>query len=187
MNFELNVKEIKLETFILTGKIFDEKIINNLTDIVKKNKDDKLSYKTNVKGHFTGFKTLVNDPNFHDFLKLIQPYINIIYKNDFIIDDAWGNICKKGDEVTEHDHGDNAFCGILYLSNGGPGTYFKDYDITVNEEIGKYVLFHSKLLHSVKKIEKDMNRITVAFNMGKIRDWEKDLHNNITWVNKNEI
>jgi hypothetical protein len=186
MNFELTVKDIKLETFILTGKILDEKVLNNLINIVKKTKDDKLSYKTHVKGHFTGFNSLIKNEDFHSFLKIIQPYIYTIYNKNFVISDAWGNICKKGEEVTEHDHNGAAFCGILYLSNGGPGTYFRDYDITIKEEIGKYVLFHPKLLHCVQKIENDIERITVAFNMGKIKDWEKDL-NNITWVNKNEI
>jgi hypothetical protein len=188
MNFELTVKEIKLETFMLTGRILDEKILNNLINAVKNNKDDILSYKTNVKGHFTGFKSLINNEDLHSFLKLIQPCIFTIYNKNFVISDAWGNICKKGGEIIEHDHGDHdfAFCGILYLSNGGPGTYFRDYDITINEEIGKYVLFHPKLLHCVKKIENDIDRITIAFNMGKIKDWDQDL-NKLTWVNKNEI
>jgi len=187
MNFDLKVKDIPLETFLLTGKINNNDIINNLINFIKNNKDDTLSYKTNVKGHFTGFNSLINNKDFYSFLKLIQPCIFTIYNKNFIISEAWGNICKKGEEVTEHNHnGDFAFCGILYLSNGGPGTYFRNYDITINEEIGKYVLFHPQLLHCVKKIENDIERITVAFNIGKIKDWEKDL-NNLTWINKNEI
>jgi len=186
MNFELKVKEIKLDTFLLIGKIDDQNIITKLIDFVKKNKDDKLSYKTNVKGHFTGFDSLIRNEDFHSFLKLIKPYIYKVYNKNFVIKDAWGNICKKGDEVTEHEHGDSAFCGILYLSNGGPGTYFRDFDITINEEIGKFVLFHHKLLHSVKKIEDDIERITVAWNMHQLKDWEVDT-NKITWVNKNDI
>lgn len=184
MNFDLKVKEITLETFLLVGKINDQNIINNLIDAVEKNKDDKLSYKTNVKGHFTGFKSLINNDHFLNFLKLIQPYIYIVFNKNFIIDEAWGNIIKKGEEITEHAHGNNfAFCGVLYLSNGGPGTYFKDYEMTVNEEVGKFVLFHSKLLHSVKKIEEDIKRITVAFNMKPVKDWEDE--SNLVWINKN--
>ena len=185
MNFELTVKDIKLETFILTGKIFEEKILNNLISFIKNTKDTKLSYKTHVKGHFTGFNSLIANEDFHLFLKMIQPQIYTIFNKNFVINDAWGNICKKGEEVTEHDHNGAAFSGILYLSNGGPGTYFRDYDITINEEIGKYVLFHSKLLHSVKKIEEDIERITVAFNMGKVKFWEDS--DNYVWINKNEV
>jgi hypothetical protein len=52
----------------------------------------------------------------------------------------------------------------------------------VNEEIGKYVLFSPMLLHSVKKIETDIERITIAFNMGSIKDW--DNLSNIEFINK---
>jgi hypothetical protein len=186
MNFDLKVKNILLETFILTGKINNQNIINNLIHFIKNNKDEKLSYKTNVRGHFTGFDSLVENKDFINFLKEIQPQIKIIFLNNFIIHSAWGNICKFGEEVLEHSHGGTtAFCGILYLSEGGPGTFFKEYDLTIDEEIGKYVLFHPKLLHSVKKIEKDIERITVAFNMFKTNEWMDN--SKITWVNKNEI
>jgi ectoine hydroxylase-related dioxygenase (phytanoyl-CoA dioxygenase family) len=172
MNFELKVKEITLDVFLLTGKIFNDKIINNLINFVINNKDNELSYKTNVKGHFTGFKSLVDNSDFISFLKIIQQQIKIICNNNFIIQDAWGNLCKKGDEVVEHDHGNSLFCGILYLTEGGPGTYFRDFDYTINEERGKFVLFHPKLLHSVKKIEKDIERISISFNMGEIKKWQ---------------
>lgn len=172
MNFELKVKEILKETYILTGKINNEHLIKNLIEFVKKNKDDKLSYKTNVKGHFTGFYSLIQNNDFITFLKEIQPQIKIIYPDNFIIYEAWGNICKTGDEIIEHTHGGvSGFCGVLYLTDGGPGTYFKEYDLLIEEEIGKYILFHPLLKHSVKKIEKDIERITIAFNMQEIKNW----------------
>jgi hypothetical protein len=183
MNFDLKVKEVSLETFILTGKIDNREIIDNLINFIKNNKNEELSYRTNVKAHFTGFKSLVENIHFHNFLKMIQPYIKIIYQQSFKIEDAWGNFCKKNEEVIEHDHiNASAFCGILYLSNDGPGTYFKQYDLLINEEIGKFVLFHPFLKHSVKKIDKEIERITVAFNMSLIRDWEDK--SNAVWVNK---
>jgi hypothetical protein len=183
MNFTLQVKEIIKETFIITGKIEDKIIINNLIDFVKNNKDEELSYKTNVRGHFTGFKSLVKNKDFINFLKLIQPVINIIYQNNFIIYDAWGNLCKINEEVDEHNHGViSAFCGVLYLTEGGPGTYFKEYDLLIKEEIGKFILFSPILTHSVEKIKKDIERITVAFNMNAIKDWDDT--SKCEWVNK---
>jgi len=183
MNFELKAKDLLINTFILIGEINNEKIINNLKNFIKENKDSELSYKTNVKGHFTGFKSLIQNDDFLNFLKIIQENIRVIYKENFIIYDAWGNLCNKiGDEVLEHDHSSiTAFCGILYLSDGGPGTYFKDYDFLVEEKIGRYVLFHPLLKHSVEKMKKEIERITVAFNMNSTRDWE---NSNIIWVNK---
>ena len=94
MNYELKVKEILFETFIFTGKIEDKQIINNLINFVKNNKNSDLNNKTHVKGIFTGFKSLVENKDFINFLKLIQNEIRIIYQDNFIISDAWGNLCK---------------------------------------------------------------------------------------------
>jgi hypothetical protein len=182
MNFDLKVKEILNETFILTGKINDKKLIDNLINFVKNNKNEELSYQTHVKAHFTGFKSLIENIHFINFLTLIQGNIKLIFPDNFIIKDAWGNLCKKNEEVSEHDHRTvSAFCGILYLTEGGPGTYFKDYDFTVEEEIGKFILFHPYLKHSVKKIENDIERITVAFNMDSLKLWDRQP---IKWANK---
>jgi hypothetical protein len=186
MNYELKVKEILKETYILTGKINDQNIINNLINFVKNNKDENLSFKTHVKGHFTGFKSLIQNKDFLNFLKIIQSNIKIVYKDNFIIQDVWGNLCKINEEVTEHDHGGiTGFCGTLYLTDNGPGTYFKEYDLLIKEEIGKYVLFHPLLKHSVKKIENDIERITIAFNMNQFKEWENV--SDIKWINKNDI
>jgi hypothetical protein len=186
-NFYLQFKEILCKTFILTGKIYNKEIIENLTSSIKKNIDPKLHSKTCVKAGFTGFQSLVEDKYFINFLTLIKQNIKMIYPNNFIISEAWGNFCKKNDQVTEHDHrGASAFCGILYLSEGGPGTFFPDYEITIEEEIGKFILFSPILRHSVKKIEKDIERISLAFNMASLKTWQIE-ENNITWVNKNEI
>ena len=173
MNFDLKIKEISLETFLLTGKINNKEIINNLIEDIKNIKDNSLSNKTNVKGHFTGVKALIQNENFINFLKIIKNEIRIIYPKNFMIQDAWGNICNQGDEVTEHNHlGVTGFCGILYLTENGPGTYFKQHNLLINEEIGKFVLFHPYLDHSVPKLEQKIERITLAFNMEAVKSWE---------------
>jgi hypothetical protein len=70
----------------------------------------------------------------------------------------------------------------LYLTEGGPGTYFKEYDLLVEEEVGKYILFHPLLKHSVQKIENNIERITIAFNMNEVKTWED--YSQVAWVNK---
>ena len=182
MIFNLQGKDIKIQTFLLTGKIKKNNIINNLIEIIKSKKNNDLYSKTNVKGHFTGFDSLNNNNFFIEFISEIKEFIQIVYPNNFTISNAWGNILNKGGEVIEHKHGVNAFCGILYLTEGGPGTFFKEYDITIEEEIGKFILFHPMLNHKVNKIEKDIERITLAFNMDAVKEWE-----NIKWINKNDI
>jgi len=181
--FDIKSKEVLKETFILTGKIENNEIVNNLIYFIKNNINKDLSYKTHVKGKFTGFESLNENIYFLMFLKLIKQEIYAIYKKNFVIGSVWGNILGINEEVTEHTHGGvTAFCGTLYLSENGPGTYFKDYDITIEEEIGKYILFSPVLNHSVKKINNDIERITVAFNMYELKEWEDK--QKIQWVNK---
>lgn len=186
MNFNLNSKDIIRESFILTGEIQDKDLINRLKEKIKNRvESSKLNYRTNVKGKFSGFHSFVEDVDFHLFLKLIQPQIKVIYQNNFRIVDAWGNICNKGDEVLMHNHrGVTAFCGILYLTENGPGTYFKEYDLLIEEKIGKFILFDPYLNHSVDKIKEDMDRITLAFNICDFKEWDNDL--NVKWI-KNDI
>jgi len=173
MNFELKVKDISVETFILVGELKEQKILHTLKKFIKENKDENLSYKTHVKGHFTGFNKLNLNEDFFNFIMLIKNDIKVICKNNFFVKEAWGNICNNNEEVTEHNHeGTSAFCGILYLTEGGPGTFFKDYNLTIEEKIGRYILFHPLLYHSVKKIEKNLERITIAFNMEKLSSWD---------------
>jgi hypothetical protein len=184
MNFNLNSKDIIRESFILTGEIQDKDLINKLKEKIKeKVKSSKLHYKTNVKGKFSGFDSFVEDIDFHLFLKTIQPQIQIIYRKNFRIIGAWGNICNKGDEVLLHNHRDvTAFCGILYLTENGPGTYFKEYDLLIEEKIGKFILFDPYLNHSVDKIKDDIDRITLAFNTHEFKEWENN--QNIKWIGK---
>jgi len=173
MNYNLLVRDLNVETFILHGKINDKELIENLKNTVReKAKDSTLNYKTNVKGLFTGFRSLINDKYFIKFLELIKNEMKLVYNSPFIIKDAWGNICKENDEVLIHDHIETtAFCSILYLTDGGPGTYFSNYDLNVDEEIGKFVLFSPILKHKVSKLDKNIERITIAFNADQEKNW----------------
>ena len=173
MNCELICKEIITDSFILTGKIKNNEILLNLKNDILNNNDEKLNFKTNVQGLFTGFEFFLNNTNFHKFIKLIENEIKLIYNKTFIISSAWGNVLKKDGEVIEHDHkGTTAFCGILYLSDGGPGTYFSDYNMSVHEEVGKFILFSPFLKHSVIQVNNNIERVTLAFNANLCRKWE---------------
>jgi hypothetical protein len=184
MNINLSLKNITIQTFILTGKIEDKNILNNLKNYIKNVEIKNLIKDTHVKGSMTGFKSLIHNEDFHKFITLIREEIKLIYKDNFIIQDVWGNICKKNEKITEHHHnGITAFCGILYLTEGGSGTFFKQYDLLIKEEVGRYVLFHPMLLHSVEDIKDDIERISLAFNMNDVKSWDYD--QDIKWINKN--
>jgi hypothetical protein len=171
-------KKIELETYICTGEIDDFELIDKLIlDVREGIKISTVSRKTNVKGEHTEFDCLVKNKNFHKFLKIIQPLMYKIYPSNFIIKDVWGNIYKENDYAQVHLHNDSAFCGILYCTDGpGPGTYFNQYDLNIEEKKGKFVLFHPKLLHEVKPFEYKKERITIAWNFSEVNNWA-DLNN----------
>jgi len=182
---EIFNKKIELDTFILINEINDFELIDKLIIDVKEGvKKSKINRKTNVKGEHTEFDYLILNLNFHKFLKLIQPSIYKIYQKNFVVKNVWGNIYKENDYAQIHSHPDSVFCGILYCTDGpGPGTYFNQYDLNIKEKKGKFVLFHPILFHSVSKINKDIERITCAFNMYAIKEWDNP--QNKKWVNKN--
>jgi len=179
MNFDLKIRNIEIKTFLLIGEIKNDKILINLKNFIKNNTEISLNSKTHVKGDFTGFYKLLDNQYFLDFLNCIKNEMKIVYPSNFFVKEAWGNVCVLNGQITEHNHkGINAFCGILYLTEGGPGTYFKEYDLNVEEKIGRFILFHPYLLHSVKKIENNIERITMAFNMQEITNWDLEKFKN---------
>jgi hypothetical protein len=166
---EIIRKDILLNTFILIDEISNDFIINSLLKDIYENQ--KFYYKpTNVIGKHSEFNFFNENKNFHDFLKLIKKQIYSIYQSNFIIDGSWFNIYTIGSYAKPHDHkGTTAFSGILYLTDGpGPGTYFPEYDLTVREKKGKFVLFHGNLKHEVKKFNYKKDRVTIAFNCSQI-------------------
>jgi hypothetical protein len=175
-------KEIKLDTFILIDKINDLSIINNLKEDIYKN-DEYFHQHTNVIAKHTKFDFLIGNKNFHDFLKSIKKQINLIFKENFVVNEVWANIYNGDDYAKIHHHeGSTAFSGILYLTDGpGPGTYFQEYDMTIEEEAGKFVLFHGHLKHEVKKFKYTKDRLTIAFNFTKVSFFNKD--QTVEWIN----
>ena len=184
---EIFFKKIELDSYILTGEIDDLELIDKLIQGVKEGvKTSKVSKKTNVTGEHTEFDHFLSNPNFHKFLKIIQPSIYKIYQNNFILKDVWGNIYSKKDHFAHsHLHNDSAFCGILYCTDGpGPGTYFSQYDLTISEKKGKFVLFEPKLLHEVKPYDYKSERITIAWNFSSIKNWGN--YDNVYFIKNNK-
>lgn len=175
--------QIKTDVFLLEGIYKNTKIIKSLKDKIKENTKNMKAGNTNVLAKTTSFSFFRNDPDFVTFLKEIRDEIDKIYPYDFIIVDAWGNCYEKGQYAVEHTHKEvSAFCGILYLTNNGPGTYFPELDLTVKEKQGKFVLFSPLLKHSVNKHEGKTPRVTAAFNMCECKPWVDYRNKGYTYV-----
>ena len=169
-------KEITLKSSIIIGEIEDIELIDKLiADIKTKMLLSKISGKTSVQGLQTEFNALNDNINFFNFLKIIEPSFKKFFDKNFRIADVWGNIYNdKEHHCLPHSHfGSKGFCGVLYCTDGpGPGTYYPQYDLTVEEKKGRYVLFSPMLTHEVKKFNYEKERITLAFNCKEIMPWE---------------
>lgn len=168
-------KKIEINTFILIDEIDDDILIDNLLKIIYEN-NELHHTQTYVLSKHSRFDFLNNNPFFHLFLKKIKKQINLIFKENFIIQDVWSCIYNNEDYALMHNHvGSTAFSGILYLTDGpGPGTYFPEYDLTVEEKRGRFVLFHGNLLHEVKKFKYIKDRVVIAFNFTTVGFFNKD-------------
>tara|TARA_R110000787_G_C13349552_1_gene438989 strand:+ start:307 stop:783 length:477 start_codon:yes stop_codon:yes gene_type:complete len=153
--------------FLKEYKIKDLDYINVLKEEIINNIDKNISYNTNVKGKMTNWKYFTHHSK--NFDKIRQ----VLY--EYHIYEAWGNILNKGDFVKEHDHlGKNknmnvSASGVLYLTDVGLGTYFKEFDVEVKSEVGKIIIFDPSYRHSVKEYDKEEDRVTLAFN-GRVKE-----------------
>lgn len=175
--------QIKTDVFLLEGIYKNTKILDSLKTKIKERTNRIKIQNTNVIAKTTDFNFLRNDLDFVTFIKDIKNDTDKVWPYDFIIVDAWGNCYEKNQYAKEHTHKDtSAFCGILYLTNNGPGTYFPELNLTVKEKKGKYVLFSPVLKHSVKKCNLKSQRITLAFNMHECKPWVDYRNQNYTYV-----
>ena len=165
MDFDLHIKPIEKDSFILIGKINNHDLIQRLiSDITLGTKSKKnSSYKTNVKGRMTRFKYFNSNNNFIKFLDLIRPNFKKVIQRDIRLKDSWGNILDKNDYVYIHNHHPSSVSGILYLTEG-VSTYFPLYNKHIEAEVGKFVLFDPMLDHSVPKNKSSKKRYSLSFN-----------------------
>ena len=172
MDYNLLTAEKKIKIFLLQGQIFDFNLIKKLKKkLLLKINNSATNYKTNVKAKMSEYDSFNEDKDFHDFIHLIIPYIKIIQEGKFFIHSAWGNIYKKKtDHTIMHDHkGCDFMSGVLYLTDKGPGTYFKEFNFNTNEKIGKFLLFSPEANHEVKPFDYKSKRMVISFNLNSFR------------------
>ena len=161
LNYRQKPKTIN--TFIYEGKI---KVDSNyfIKKINKGIKDSEYNYKTYVGSKMTDWQFFNGDKNINKFFKNIKPVLDEIEIPHSKMTACWGLRYEKGDYARQHHHKPATWCGIIYLSKGGVSTYFSDYDVHVEPEIGKFVLFSGVLLHGTATSESKKPRYALSFN-----------------------
>mgnify|MGYP001201547632 CR=1 FL=1 len=168
MDFDIHIKPLEKDSFVLIGRINDPDLIHKLkSDITMGTKRTSNSnYKTNVMGKMTNFKYLNTNTNLIKFLDLIRPMFKKVFTRKIELKDSWGNILGKNDYVYMHNHHPSSVSGILYLTENVsfPKTYFPLYNMHIEPEVGKFVLFDPLLEHEVPKNKSSQKRYTLIFN-----------------------
>jgi len=143
---------------------FIKKIDENISDVY--------SFVTNVKNEMTDFKTFIHDFKIHNILKEFSTLFDVILSCDpLVLSDCWGTKSCEYVETKKHEH-DTGVSGIIYLTEGGPGTFFPEFNLNIDEKVGKIVFFDSRTLHEVKKTKIANPRYLLSFNFRWIRPWE---------------
>ena len=181
MKIKSSVENLKWE---ISGTIYkvlieDENILQKLENKIRSNIDDKISYETNVKGRMTHWDAFKHDD---DFKELISEFFNKCSYYDifhgskskdglfhFLINNAWGNILKKGEKVNRHHHLGVDYASVLYFDNHSP--LYTDAG-KIKTERGLIVTIPSFLFHWVEPLDKDIERYTIAWNWSFTKKWD---------------
>tara|TARA_R100000664_G_scaffold2113_3_gene5427 strand:- start:2411 stop:2986 length:576 start_codon:yes stop_codon:yes gene_type:complete len=181
MKIKSSVENLKWE---ISGTIYkvlieDENILQKLENKIRSNIDDKISYETNVKGRMTHWDAFKHDD---DFKELISEFFNKCSYYDifhgakskdglfhFLINNAWGNILKKGEKVNRHHHLGVDYASVLYFDNHAP--LYTDAG-KIKTERGLIVTIPSFLFHWVEPLDKDIERYTIAWNWSFTKKWD---------------
>jgi hypothetical protein len=148
------------------GNFYRKDIIHNLI-ISLKSATKEMSNKTYVRGEMTGWYSFKGNRDFSVFFSHVmnQAKIALFPKADLTkelkLEEAWGNILKKGDSVEPHVH--HTHHGILYLTKGNP-LIFPEIEMTFTPDVGDFILTPPQVLHGVDPITDDLERMCVVFN-----------------------
>jgi len=100
LDYNLHIKPIVKDAFILTGKINDFKLLEELKkDIDKGVRKNNNNYKTNVHGKMTAFKYFNKNNNFIKLIDILKPYFHKVTKKNIELKDSWGNILEGDDFI----------------------------------------------------------------------------------------
>jgi hypothetical protein len=81
--------------------------------------------------------------------------------------DVWTNFSYKGNGNSIHNHSGD-ISGVIYFKNHDHPTIFPEYDTKYKGKNGTMILFESHVKHLVLPQEKNMERITLAFNINRM-------------------
>jgi|VirMetMinimDraft_7_1064189.scaffolds.fasta_scaffold09176_7 hypothetical protein len=143
-------------------------------DKIKKNINENISYETNVRNKMTNWNCFINDVAIEKIFANMNSLVSILKLPSLKLDNCWGTWSSNYVETYQHKHTPSMMSGVLYLTEGGPGTFFPQFNINIKEKIGKLVFFHGDTLHMVKKHKLKKDRFLISFNFNELKFWEEN-------------
>jgi len=168
--YNLQIKKIEKHIFLAEYQFKDLSFVEYFKDLIDKNVG-AYDYQTNVGGKMTEFEAFKEDKKLHELLEESAEFLKISHFRPTYLQEAWGNILNKGGDVKYHTHWSKVYSGVIYLTEGGPGTHFPQFNYTVKEKIGKIVFFSGEAYHGVKTTTNNKKRYTLSFNFDENVSW----------------
>ena len=164
-------------TNIFTAHLTIDPTIKDTITRTIKDGGDKQNRETNVKASMTDWQ-MQKEPGFVELEKEIASIINylpeIFNPNDdtfrllsMEIEHMWGMVYKKDDYTNIHNHWPSVWSGSFYLDipTDYAGTlFFPELDHNIEPITGQLVIFNGSLLHGVRTIQSNSERLAVSFN-----------------------
>lgn len=173
-DFKVYLEQIKIP--VLKYYYEDNELISYLENKIISNIKKEFNNITNVP-NMTNWKFFLEDENFKKFINnqfyhIVNAYITFFGHGPkgFILNlnDAWGNILKKGEEVKPHDHLGTAWTTVMYFNKGTPlYTTFGKFEI----KRGLILTMPGFVHHWVPKIEEE-ERLSLVWNWQTDPVWE---------------
>ena len=172
----MNQKKIKIHNHIENKVLTDYFFIAGTIDIDDKyffnkikegfDKENNMSFQTNVRDHMTPYEYFNNDEKFlniiRDFISYIDARFNL---NRYRLFDSWGYCVRTGNQTRLHNHKPYVWSGVIYLNKHPQFLEFPDINMKVKPEKGKFALFSSFLEHGTNRNESKETKWGMSFNL----------------------
>jgi len=159
------------------GNYARKDILHNLT-LALKRADKEMSHKTYVRGGMTSWQCFKHNRDFSVFfteiINKIAPVVFSKFKlsTDLDVQDAWGNVLKKGELVEPHTH--DTYHGILYLTKGNP-LIFPELEMNFTPNPGDWIIAPPEVVHGVNPVKEEQERMNIVFNF-RVKDQFRDVN-----------
>ena len=166
------MKEIILKKVSVYKTNMDSHLLEIIKTYVEQHKESFLKRKWDCNIETSNHKNILFEDEFKYIRKALEDIINSLIINNFgksmpfMIINSWINVMNKHGYQEFHNHNNNCYSGVLYVSKENSNIEFAIFPEGIREQItpekGDVLLFDGSTYHRV--VDSDKERISLAFN-----------------------